>query len=63
MHAIVDLFALCCRFLTARVSHAIQLSSPDSAPVLLRAFGFLGTFASILTASLLNVTYAIHNKN
>ena len=44
------------------MSHAIQLSSPETAPLPLRAFGFVGTFASIGAASLLNVLYGLHNK-
>lgn len=47
-------------FLLARISHALQLSIPDSCPLIFRAFGFLSTFGAIIVASMLNIVYGIH---
>lgn len=49
-------------FLLARMSHALQLSSPDSCPIIFRAFGFLSTFATIAIVSFLNVVYGFQNR-
>lgn len=53
----------CCSFLSARVSHAFYMFSPDSIPPIpFRAFGFLGTFVPIAVASFYNVVYGFHNR-
>lgn len=61
-HSYSTFHVMCCRFLTARLSHAFQITNPEKHPVLFRAYGFLGTFVPLAVVSFLNAQYGYSNK-